>query len=117
MNGIINKEDSVMKVFGKDCVEKYISVITRGKLDEEKLFDSKMINDVFDNIRITSRKIGNAIKDGIINANPIGGRIDSCAFCKFNSICKFDSKIDKKRKPLELKNSEVFMMLEGEDNA
>ena len=65
----------------------------------------------------TLRKIGNEIYEGNISVDPIGGRNDACTYCKYKSICKFDNKFDKKRKPLDYKNQEVFRMLGGDNNA
>ncbi len=117
MNGIINRDKNVLDLLGSDDLGDYIAVTTRGNLNEEKLFGIDNLELLFNNIKETLKRIGNSIISGDIKVNPIGERIDACAYCKFNSICKFDSKIDKKRKPLNYKNTEVFKMLEGDNNA
>ncbi len=117
MNGIINKDVNVLDVFGGKNIGEYVSVITKEKLNDEYLFDSSDLAKIFDCIKATLIKIGNNINDGIIGANPIGGRIDSCKYCKYQAICKFDLKKDKKIKPKDYKNSEVIKQLEGDYNA
>jgi len=117
MNGIINKDKKVIDLLGSDDLGDYVAVTTRGNLNEEKLFGMDNLELLFENIKETLKRIGDSVISGDIKVNPLGERIDACAYCKFNSICKFDSKIDKKRKPLNYKNSEVFKMLEGDNNA
>lgn len=117
MNGIVNKDKKVLDLLGSDDLGDYVAVTTRGNLNEEKLFGMDNLEALFDNIKETLKRIGDSIISGDIKVNPLGERIDACAYCKFNSICKFDSKIDKKRKPLNYKNSEVFKMLEGDIDA
>lgn len=114
MNGIVNKDliDIVEEKPGE-----FTNITSREKLDYEKLFGMDDLNLLFKNIKETLIKIGNRIYSGDIKVDPIGGRNDACSYCKFSSICKFDEQKDKKRKPLNYKNSEVFKMLEGDYDA
>ena len=64
------------------------------------------------------KKIGDLILDGNFKVNPIlSSRVDSCTYCKYKSVCKFDYQIDKKRKIKDYSNKEVLQMLEGDKNA
>ena len=117
MNGIINKEKNVLGLYDEEQIGNYLSVTTRGKLNEETLFDIDELELIFKLVKDSLKQIGKSMKTGDISASPIGGRIDSCCYCNFKEICKFDSKTDKKRKPIEFKNSEVLKKLEGDFNA
>lgn len=117
MNGIVCKDSNVISNLGEDEIGNFISVTSRGKLNEENLYGLDDLSLIFESIEKSLKEIGNDILSGNINVNPIGGRNDACSYCKFNSICKFDSSFDKKRKPYNLKNSEVLKMLEGDNNA
>ena len=117
MNGIINKDEGVISALGGDFIGDFISVMTRGKINEEYLFDGDDLDAIFGKMTSVVKLFGNELKNGLIGANPIGGRIDSCAYCKYASVCRFDSKLSKKRKPQNFKNSEVIMMLEGDFDA
>lgn len=117
MNGIVCSNSNVISHLGGDFVGDFISITSRGKLNEENLYGLDELDLIFDDVQKNLKRIGNDILNGNINVNPIGGRNDACSYCKFNSICKFDSSIDRKRKPYNLKNSEVIKMLEGDNNA
>lgn len=117
MNGLINGDKDVLNALNEDQMGDFISVTTRGKINEEYLFDDKSLELIFGKAKSIIKDFANQIINGQINANPIGGRVDSCAYCKYSSICKFDEKISKKRKPVNFKNSEVLMMLEGDKDA
>ena len=113
MNGIVS--NSFLDNLEEE--KKYIKMTVRDKVDEEKIFDTNGIDLIFNSVKNTLKKIGNSIYSGDISVNPIGDRNDACSYCNFKSICKFDDVLDKKRKPLNYKNKEVFSMLEGDKNA
>lgn len=117
MNGIINYDSKVLEALGGDELGSFLNVLTRTKLSDEKIFGMDNLNLLFKNIKSTLKNIGNDILNGKISVSPIFGSDDACSFCKFSSICKFDSSIDKKRKVKNYKNSEVFKMLEGDLDA
>lgn len=115
MNGIVNKDD--INLLERVEEGTYINIMSYGKIDEQKLYGIDELNKLFDNIKGTLKKMGKEIYEGNISVNPIGERSDACCYCKYSSICKFDDKVDKKRKPSDYKNKEVFDMLGGDDNA
>lgn len=113
MNGIINSSSDVLDLFGED-LKYYTDSFVRDKLSFEKVFSMDDINNVFEYMINTIKTIGNNILDGKISVSPVE---DGCKYCKFSSICKFDKKIDKTRKIKSYKNTEVYQMLEGDNNA
>lgn len=113
MNGIINSSSDVLDLFGED-LKCYTDSFVRDKLSFEKVFSMEDINNVFEYMINTIKTIGNNILDGKISVSPVE---DGCKYCKFSSICKFDKKIDKTRKIKSYKNTEVYQMLEGDNNA
>lgn len=113
MNGIINSSSAVLDLFGED-LKCYTDSFVRDKLSFEKVFSMDDINNVFEYMINTIKTIGNNILDGKISVSPVE---DGCKYCKFSSICKFDKKIDKTRKIKSYKNTEVYQMLEGDNNA
>lgn len=113
MNGIINSSSDVLDLFGED-LKCYTDSFVRDKLSFEKVFSMDDINNVFEYMINTIKTIGNNILDGKISVSPVE---DGCKYCKFSSICKFDKKIDKTRKIKSYKNTEVYQMLEGDNNA
>ena len=113
MNGIINSSSDVLDLFGED-LKCYTDSFVRDKLSFEKVFSMDDINNVFEYMINTIKTIGNSILDGKVSVSPVE---DGCKYCKFSSICKFDKKIDKTRKIKSYKNTEVYQMLEGDNNA
>lgn len=113
MNGIINSSGDVLDLFGED-LKCYTDSFVRDKLSFEKVFSMDDINNVFEYMINTIKTIGNNILDGKISVSPVE---DGCKYCKFSGICKFDKKIDKTRKIKSYKNTEVYQMLEGDNNA
>ncbi len=117
MTGIISSDENVIEAMGEDSIGEFIDVVSYGKINPEKTFGMDNLALLFDHIKEELKKISENILDGNISVNPVGGRIDSCSYCKFSSICSFDKNIDKARKIKNYKNSEVFKMLEGDKNA
>lgn len=117
MNGMICNDKIVIEALGGDVIGDFISVTTRGKINEEKVFGLDDLCLIFKSIKGTLKNISKEILNGNIKVNPIGGRNDACSFCKFNSICKFDTMLDKKEKSADLKNSEVIKKIEGDYHA
>lgn len=115
MNGIVHKDD--INLHEKMYEGTYINMTSYGRIDEQKVYGLDDLNKLFDNIKTSLEKMGREIYEGNISASPIGGRLDACTYCKYSSICKFDDKVDKKRKPLDYKNREVFNMLGGDFDA
>ena len=75
------------------------------------------LNILFDEIKRNIKKIGDDVLNGNITVKPVKGRVDACSFCKFSSICGFDKEKDSIKRLKNYKNSEVFKMLEGDNNA
>ncbi len=117
MNGILNKDEYMIDLMGGEDIGEYIDVTSRGKLNYEKLFGLDDLNNIFNSINKTLKDIGNNILSGNIKVNPIKIGEDSCKYCKFESICKYNKDFDKKRKIEKLKNSEVLSKLGGDNNA
>ena len=115
MNGILN--NTCKFLIENEDEKDYINITTRKSIDSEKLYSMDNLNLLFKSVKNTLNNISKKILDGNINVNPIGGRIDSCLYCRYKSICKFDDIVDKKRNPSNYKNSEVIIMLEGDKNA
>lgn len=113
MNGIINSSSDVLTLFGED-LKCYTDSFARDKLSFEKVFSMDDINNVFEYMINAIKDIGDSILDGKISVSPVE---DGCKYCKFSSICKFDKKIDKTRKIKSYKNTEVYQMLEGDNDA
>ncbi len=114
MNGIIDKDR--LDLYGDDVTD-YVKITSRNAISDEYLYDSKSLELIFNNVKNTLREISKKMLDGDIKIDPIGKDVDSCKYCKFSSVCAFDDKNDKKRKVDTHKNSEVIMMLEGDNNA
>ena len=116
-DGIINRSNDVIEVLGNDEIGNYIDVISRGKINDEKTFSVDELNILFDEIKRNIKKIGDDVLNGNITVKPVKGRVDACSFCKFSSICGFDKEKDSIKRLKNYKNSEVFKMLEGDNNA
>ena len=115
MIGMINKED--IELLEGDMLGTFINDTSRNVLDVQKTYTLEDLNNVFIHIKGLISNMGKSLYDGDIRVNPIGDKQDACMYCKYSSICKFDNKYDKKRKPKTLKNTEVFDMLGGDYNA
>ncbi len=117
MDGIINANEKVLEAMGSEALGGFIDVVSRGKLNAEKLFTDGDLDDLFAAIKVELKKMGNEILAGNINVSPVVGRVNACDFCKFSSICTFDKERNKARRLKNYKNSEVFEMLGGDKNA
>lgn len=117
MNGIVNKDENIIDFMGGKEIGKYVDVTSRGKLNYEKLFGLDDLNNIFNSINKTLKGIGDNILSGNIKVSPIKIGEDSCKYCKFESICKYNKDFDNKRKIEKLKNSEVLSKLGGDNNA
>lgn len=117
MNGIVNKDECIIDLLGGEEIGEYIDVTSRGKLNYEKLFGLDDLNNIFISINKTLKEIGDNILSGNIKVSPIKTGEDSCKYCKFESICKYNKEFDKKRRIEKLKNSEVLSKLGGDNNA
>ncbi len=113
MQGIINRDKKSLEVMG-DNIGDFIDVISRNKINDEKTYNEEEMNLLFNNIKKLLNNMACSLLNGDIKINPVKGRVDSCSFCKFNSICGFDNENDKARYIKNYKNSEVFKMLEGD---
>lgn len=118
MDGILNYSDNTLEVYGKEAFGEFANVTSRGKFNEERLYDSDDLENIFGKLKDILKQIGDLILDGNFEVNPIlSTRVDSCTYCKYKSVCKFDYQIDKKRKLRDYSNKEVLQMLEGDKNA
>ena len=115
MIGIVNKDN--IDILEKDAGT-YINISSYNKIDEDKIYSILELNNLFSFVKDKIRKMAINLDNGNINVDPIGGQEDSCKYCNFESVCKFDKKYDRKRKIRNYKNKEVFKMLEriGDDN-
>lgn len=117
MDGMINRDERVLKAYGGDFLGDFVNVCSRGKINDEKVFGIDELNLLFENVKDSLKRIGNEILEGKVAVNPVGGRVNACDYCKFASVCGFDKEMDKYRKLKDYKNSEVFKMLEGDLDA
>ena len=118
MDGILNYNDNTLEVYGNEIFGEYANVISRGKFNEERLYNNDDIENIFGKLKNILKQIGDLILEGNFEVNPIlSSRVDSCTYCKYRSVCKFDYQIDKKRKIEDYSNKEVLQMLEGDKNA
>ncbi|MEG2620521.1 MAG: PD-(D/E)XK nuclease family protein [Bacilli bacterium] len=115
MNGLINRD----YLYLYNAVEdKYVEVLKSDKTDFENTVSSYELELIFQKVMKELETAGTEILSGLITINPIlSSRCESCEYCKFKSICKFDKNKDLSRKIKNYKNSEVINMLEGEKNA
>lgn len=114
MNGIVNKDH--LDLYGKDS-KNYFAIYSKDNINDEYLFDDESLKLIFDNVKTTLKEIGNRMLYGDVKIDPVGGTFDACKYCKFESICAFDDKNDRKRSVKKQTNKEVIKMLEGDNNA
>lgn len=113
MNGIINKDN--LDLYNEKNIGDYIDIKTRDKINEEKVLGTNDLELVFNKVMKVLEKEGNDILRGDISINPIIDSMnDSCKYCKFNSICKFNKDINKARRFKPITNKEVLRSLEGD---
>lgn len=114
-NGIINSD--YLYLYDEEKIGNYLDVIQRNKINEEKVLNTNEFNLVFNNVTKVLKREGNSILNGDVFINPIKDhKNDSCKYCKFSSICKFDEKINKPRKYKNLSTKEVIKIMEGDIN-
>lgn len=105
MNGIILADISIIKLMDNNLDRGYsnnipVYVGKDGKISKSK--SNIVTKQQFTNLQKTAqnviKKVANEILSGNININPIYNKktkIDSCKFCEYKSICKFNTKINK----------------------
>ena len=114
-NGIINSD--YLSLYDEEKIGNYLDVTQRGKINEEKVLNTNEFNLVFNNVTKVLKREGNSILNGDVFINPIKDyKNDSCKYCKFSSICKFDDKINKPRRYKNLSTKEVVKIMEGDLN-
>lgn len=114
-NGIINSD--YLSLYDEEKIGNYLDVTQRNKINEEKVLDTNAFNLVFNNVTEVLKHEGNSILNGDVFINPIKDyKNDSCKYCKFAQICKFDDKINKPRRYKNLSNKEVVKIMEGDLN-
>ena len=110
MNGIVNCD--YINLYNQN-IDKFIDVTSRCKLNEEKVFSSSEIDNISSFVKKLLKEEVDSILNGDIRINPIkDNKNDSCAYCLFNSICKFNEKEDNYRKYKSLKNREALIKIE-----
>jgi ATP-dependent helicase/nuclease subunit B len=114
MSGMVNYKSDIIDF---DEFGKYSEILTRGKLNEEKIFNMDDLELLFNHIKNILINAGNDILSGNINVNPKEKNNEACMYCKFKSICKFDNDIDKTIKIKNYTNKEVLKKLGGEQDA
>ena len=115
MNGILSKES--IELYNTNEIGNYIDVISRKNLNEQKILDSEELNLVFDKILKILKDEGNNMLSGDISINPIiDNKNDSCKYCVFSSICKFNKEKNKPRRFKSITNRDVIKSLEGDLN-
>ena len=115
MNGILNKD--YLELYDDDNINNFIDIKTRDKYKEEKILSCNDLNVVFDKVINVLKEEGNSLLNGDIKINPIiDSKNDSCMYCKFQSICKFNKDIHKPRRYKTLSNNEVIKIIEGDTN-
>jgi len=114
MNGIISSD--YLDLYDDDSFS-YLDVKTRNNFNEEKVLGEKELDILFDGVIKIIKEHATSLLNGDIKINPIkDNKNDSCKYCKFNSICNFDIKIDKPRRYKSLSKKEVLDKLEGDIN-
>lgn len=115
MNGILNKD--YLSLYNDNTMGDYIDVKLKDKINEEKVFNSEDLETIFNEVLSVLTEEGNNILDGDIRVNPINdGKNDSCKYCKFNSVCKFDKNVDNYRKYKAISNRKALSDIRGDNN-
>lgn len=112
LNGIIS---SSSLEFYNDNINDYVDVKTRDNISSDKVFSDDDLNIVFNKVMENLKKEGNKILSGNISINPIiDSNNDSCAFCKFNSVCGFNKLNGDVRKYKNMSNSLALKLIKEE---
>ena len=115
MNGILNKD--YFSLYNEDEVGNFIDVKTRDNINYEKVLNTDELEIIFNKVLEVLKEEAENMLSGDISINPIiDNKNDSCLYCKFSSICKFNSEKDKARRFKNLDKSEVIKMIEGDIN-
>lgn len=115
MNGILNKES--IDLYDIDVIGNYIDVISRKNINEQKVLDNDELDLVFEKVLEILKDEGNSMLSGDIKVNPIiDSKNDSCKYCLFSSICKFNKEKNKPRRYKSISNKDVIKSLEGDLN-
>lgn len=98
-DGLINSDEKAYRGMDRDFEKSSDVIPVTLKKDQTPAAGSKVANaEEFDVItrfaREKLREIGREIYDGNVAVNPIKNKkIDSCAYCAFQAICRYDSRI------------------------
>ena len=98
-DGLINSDEKAYRGMDRDFEKSSDVIPVTLKKDQTPAAGSKVANaEEFDVItrfaREKLREIGREIYDGNVDVNPIKNKkIDSCAYCAFQAICRYDSRI------------------------
>lgn len=115
MNGILNKE--YIDLYDTDVIGNYIDVISRKNINEQKVLDNDELDLVFEKVLKILKDEGNSMLSGDIKVNPIiDSKNDSCKYCLFSSICKFNKEKNKPRRFKSITNKDIIKSLEGDLN-
>lgn len=121
-DGIFNSEETVYRALDRDfsgssfVMEAYVN--KEGVLKKSSHHASRdELETLCEFTEGKLKDIGQKIYSGNISINPVKmGDTDSCKYCKFNSVCRIDSKLPKfeKKKVQKLNNEEIFEKMKTE---
>ncbi len=121
MNGLIKADKDLVFAMEKENIGEFIpklSVNKDGSISKTatSYITQEEFTKIFDYIENLMQKTGDSISKGDIAVNPIDGRESgACDYCDYKSVCGFENR--ETFKVPNLKNSEVFEMMEkGENN-
>lgn len=119
MNGLIRSEKDIVEAMDKELQGEFVpeyKVTKSGALSKNctSFVGSEDFKRIFDYIEELMRKTGNAIAAGDIAVSPVDGRESAaCKYCDYAAVCGRENE-SCFRVP-DLKNSEVFEKMKGED--
>ena len=116
MNGLILKDETVLNHM--DNSGEFIKLSKKNLNGEysDTLASSSQFNDIFRRIDDAIREMGESLMDGRVEASPIKGVENGCAFCPYDSVC-LRSYGDSYRYAEKKNAKEVYDELKGDDTS
>jgi ATP-dependent helicase/nuclease subunit B len=120
MNGLLQADISLLKAMEKENRGEYVpslSINKDGSISKTatSFIAPREFGMIFTHIENLMKKTANSIASGDIAVKPIDGReASACAYCDFKAVCNLGDEIP--FKVPNLKNSEVFEIMEKGDN-